>query len=730
MSSQKDKFLASAQKYIQKGQFDRALKDYEQVVTADPKDVKHRQKLAELMVRCNRREDAIREYETIAKYYDENGFYLKSIAVYKQIQRLDPSNIEISISLGALNEKQGMIGNALSEYKTVFDFYERSGRSDDAIKILEKMQSVDPENVDIRLKLAETCFRAGACDRAYQEFTRSALALKSRGTTAAFDRVCQRIQELFPDRTDSMVDILEEQIRNGVVADAVPKLTQLLQDDPDNVRVMGLLVEAYRISGNHEDRKELLQRILLINPDDLAAIKGIIDCSVQANDLEASLDLLDRYLPILFAAGSFGEVEHYFTTLQNHAPYDTRLLDGLRQLYELTGEKSKLADVEVSLNILSHKTSTGGREPSADVPAAGEVPGAGAAEFSWGDEIDLSNIAGLEQAETHETTEVEPAGLMHDFPLSGDTPAAEESRDKFEIDISFEFPADTEIFSADQTSSDEEPSPEKPEPAQELERLPDDAGADGAGLDFLEEITLDFEEIPEPGDVAGEQGAATLTPEDTARSPWEDFPSDIPPAFTAPDLPPEQEMPEFLPPPMAAAPVSPLPEGEAGAATDKYTFDGMFTRFKESLDQQVDSADTETHYNLGIAYMEMGLHDDAINEFRIAADDPNRRLDCLTLQGICCRNKGDYAVAEQVFSAGLAMDGLAADRILSLRYELGLLHEATGRREEALRTFREIFVTNPGFRDTMKKIALLSGKESSFDLSELDEVDIELEEID
>jgi len=51
LSSQKDKFLASAQKYIQKGQFDRALKDYEQVVTADPKDVKLRQKLAELLIR-------------------------------------------------------------------------------------------------------------------------------------------------------------------------------------------------------------------------------------------------------------------------------------------------------------------------------------------------------------------------------------------------------------------------------------------------------------------------------------------------------------------------------------------------------------------------------------------------------------------------------------------------------------------------------------------------------
>ncbi len=198
MSSQKDKFLASAQKFIQKGQFERALRDYEQVVTADPKDIRHRQKLAELLVRCNRKEDALQEYETIAKYYDENGFYLKSIAVYKQIQRLDPTNIDISLALATLNEKQGMIGNALSEYKMVFDHYEKSEKTAEAIAILRRMQGVDPENAEIRMKLAETEFAAGSVDSAYQEFTRVALTLKNRGNTAAFDKVCRRIKELFP----------------------------------------------------------------------------------------------------------------------------------------------------------------------------------------------------------------------------------------------------------------------------------------------------------------------------------------------------------------------------------------------------------------------------------------------------------------------------------------------------------------------------------------------------
>ena len=368
MSSQKDKFLASAQKYIQKGQFDRALKDYEQVVTADPKDVKLRQKLAELLIRCNRKEDAIREYTTIAKFYDENGYYLKSIAVYKQLQRLDPANIEISLSLATLNEKQGMIGNALSEYKILYDHYQRQGQTNEAIGVLQKMQAVDPENADIRLKLAETLFTAGSKEKAYQEFTRAALTLKNRGNTEFFDRVCHKIHTLFPERTESStLDILAEQLQNGIVGDAVPKLQKILSETPDHLLALSLLSEAYRVSGDTENRKAVLKQLLDLSPEDISLKKNLILCVVEEGDLEGSIALLDRYLPELFSHGAYGDVEHYFTTLQNLAPYDLRLLEGLKSLYELTGESTKLADVQVSLNILSQKEDSHSSKPAVEV---------------------------------------------------------------------------------------------------------------------------------------------------------------------------------------------------------------------------------------------------------------------------------------------------------------------------------------------------------------------------
>ncbi len=733
MSSKKDKYLASAQKYIQKGQFDRALKDYEQVVTADPKDVKHRQKLAELMVRCSRRDDAIREYETIARYYDENGFYLKSIAVYKQIQRLDPSNLAISLSLAALNEKQGMIGNALSEYKTVFDHYEKSGLKEEAIKVLEKMQAVDPENIEIRLKLAETCFAAGAADRAYQEYTRAALALKGRGDIANFDRVCRRIQQFFPDRADSMVDLLEEQIRGGVAGDALPRLEQLLQDDPDNTRVLALLAEAYRIAGEHEKQTGILRHILTLAPDDIDAVKGLINASVEGKDLEGSLSLLDQYLPLLFSAGAYGEVEHYFTSLQNHDPYEIRLLTGLKQLYELTGESSKLADVQVSLNILSQRSASGAHTASWDAggsTAAGSpAGGAGAepAEFSWGGEIDLSNLAEISTEQSLETPDqVEEISLEE--PVVAAEPVVEAEPQDFEIDISFDFPDGAELFSSPESREEAVPDGEASLVPEEPKWSAEVPGGTPTEPEFIEEVTLELEEIPEEGESDVNGSRAVPGPDGTPSFPWVAPPAAVPPPLRETDsIPEDRDGGVFTP----LAPVEPLPSNrsEPGASTGKYTFDGMFAKFKEGLGQQVDSGDTETHYSLGIAYMEMGLYDDAVSEFGIAGSDPGRMLDCLTLQGVCCREKGDYEGAERILNSGLSIEGLDSDRVLSLRYELALLYEAAGRGEEALRVFRDIFVVNPGFRNTMGKIALLSGNKGALDLSGLDEVDIELEEI-
>jgi pilus assembly protein FimV len=824
LSSQKEKYLISAQKYIQKGQFDRALRDYEQIVTADPKDVKHRQKLAELMVRCNRPDDAVREYETIAKFYDENGFYLKAIAVYKQIQRLDPANMGVCLSLAALNEKQGMIGNALSEYKVIFDYYEREGNAAEAIKVLEKMQTVDPENVDIRLKLAETLHAAGSDGQAYSEFSGAAMALRNRGNADYADRVIKRIQVLYPERGDSSLNQLADQIAAGQYGETLPKVRHLLEHDPDNVRLLGLLGEACRLAGDVAGRREAMEKMVRLAPDDLVASKGLIEATLESGDPDAGLALVTGCQAALCAAGAHDDLERYLLALQAHVPYDVRLLDGLKTLYQATGDTVKLADVEASLAILS-RPAAAAQDDSAVLSSVIDEAAFAAADvttdadgFVWGDELDLTEQ--VVSADTAAAPREDGGSAEYDLVDLGLDAGVEETvaPDGFEIDISFELPDDAAVFSPGVPDAASELSASL-QPATGAADLPDTASApwsdelDLAAMADLEpvasaapeyslvddfgaidlsavesavgdvtdescsvDVSFDFDETsdifaPEPPqeeqvltampaveaeppaalveeltvtdgfslDVAGDSRTLDIFTETPASSadlslssddslpltdlfldeeqPWEDAAISLTEEVPAPAAPPVVER---------TMPVG----GDAAAGSDKYAFDGLFARFKEGLDQQVDSDDTETHYNLGIAYMEMGLHDDAIKEFLIAATDPQRTLDCLTLQGVCSREKGDFETAEHCFSAGLSLEGLEADRLLSFRYELALLYQVSGRREAALQAFREVFATNPGFRDTMQRISALSGGRDSFDFSELDEAAIELEPLD
>ena len=136
----------------------------------------------------------------------------------------------------------------------------------------------------------------------------------------------------------------------------------------------------------------------------------------------------------------------------------------------------------------------------------------------------------------------------------------------------------------------------------------------------------------------------------------------------------------------------------------------------------MDPDELESHYDLGIAYKEMGLYGDAIKEFAVAAGNHRRRLDCLTLQAICFREKGEVKNAENLLQRGLSLEVLSEAERMSLRYELAFLLEAAGALDEAIGLYREVHSVNPAFHDVARRLSTLAGEEP------LDIIELELEE--
>jgi len=150
--------------------------------------------------------------------------------------------------------------------------------------------------------------------------------------------------------------------------------------------------------------------------------------------------------------------------------------------------------------------------------------------------------------------------------------------------------------------------------------------------------------------------------------------------------------------------------GEPGEAPtgltsgEEESIDEIFKAFRKKVDQQVEEEDYETRYNLGIAYKEMGLLDEAIGEFQYASRDPKLFMECCSILGICFREKGMSELAVKWYRKALASTGHPEEKTLGLRYDLAEIHLERSEHSQALSLFSEVYGINSNYRDVTSRI--------------------------
>ena len=133
----------------------------------------------------------------------------------------------------------------------------------------------------------------------------------------------------------------------------------------------------------------------------------------------------------------------------------------------------------------------------------------------------------------------------------------------------------------------------------------------------------------------------------------------------------------------------------------------IFREFQKGVDKQLGKEDYETRYNLGIAYKEMGLVDEAIAEFQLAAKDEARLLECASMLGICFLEKGMPKLAVKWFEKGLSAPGRNEEEYQGLRYDLASALEQAGETGRALALYTELYGQDASFRDVADKLRQL-----------------------
>ena len=115
----KEQLFDIAQKYLKKGQHKKAIKEYQNILGKDSKNIRVRLKLGDLYLREGQKNKAIDEYMKVAQQYEDDDLNFRATAIYKKILYLDTNLVDVYHKLANLYLRENLVGIARLQYHNV-----------------------------------------------------------------------------------------------------------------------------------------------------------------------------------------------------------------------------------------------------------------------------------------------------------------------------------------------------------------------------------------------------------------------------------------------------------------------------------------------------------------------------------------------------------------------------------------------------------------------------------
>jgi tetratricopeptide (TPR) repeat protein len=771
MAFDKNKIIAEATKLVQKGALDKAIKTYEKVLAEDPKDVRVLLKIGELHQKKGDERAAADAFKKVADTYSEQGFFLKAVAVYKQIVKLDPEEVRVNERLAGLYQQLGLMSDAMSQYQLMAAAYERAGDAGRLVDVLKQMVELDPENIASSIKLGELYARSNDAGPALQHLRRAADHLKKQNRAEEYLKVAERISQLQGDDSGLARELANIYLAKGDTKRALAKLQLCFKADPKDVETLTLLAQAFRDLGQtsktasvykelarlHEERghggeaRATWRKVLELVPDDPDACDALGSAAAPqpvpgrasgpaiafggsaparaapppgpppgarapapfviappppagvARPGSAPATGADAIPKLLTEADVYVKyglhekaVDHLKRVLAIDAGHPDAL-DRLRDLHHLSGRGVEAADAGaravracLARGLVDRARDAGARlrqiAPAHPVLAElGRETGAGA-DSGNEDEPVLEGEALVPDEPFVSTSSADDDAIA--LAAAADHGGEEIVEEEEPVAVDREdADADPDEGVALEVEAEPDPEPLAPDLGDELEEA-EFFVQQGLLDEAREALQALLDAHPGHPQVVARFDALRLREAPAA-----------PPAATSDAFDLGRELEELS----GAMPLS-------SAADDfQYSVEDVFNQFKKGVEQTVRPEDSDTHYDLGIAYKEMGLLDDAIHEFEVALQGGNRRkeIDCLSMIGLCNLAKGDPKAAVVAFQRGLRAQGLTREAAKALQYELGSAYEGAGDPQAALFFLQRVRKADPAYRDVAARVQAL-----------------------
>ncbi len=149
-------------------------------------------------------------------------------------------------------------------------------------------------------------------------------------------------------------------------------------------------------------------------------------------------------------------------------------------------------------------------------------------------------------------------------------------------------------------------------------------------------------------------------------------------------------------------------EDEEPTGDEEQDFREMLTRFRQGIDENIEETDFQSHYDLGVAFKEMGLLDEAISEFQKALRAPEGKLRTSEALGVCFFEKGASVVAESILRRALELPSTGDQERLGILYWLGRAIEEQGKVTEARELYGRVFAVDIRFMDVGARVKALA----------------------
>ena len=303
MAFDKEKTLAAAQKYADKDQHEKAIREFQKILDVEPNDLRVLLLIASSYERVGKMDEASNAYVKIFEQYRNQGAYQKALAIIKQAQHCNPNSDDIAMSMAEIYSALGLPHEAVNQLEKCLANAEKGQNHRTYARILQTMVRVDGENVQTRIRYAQMLQRDGDTDDAKRQYSLALAQLLSKEKYIDYIQTSREYLRIAPKDAEVLQALAGIYIRMNRFNDAITMLSVL----PSNERTPEIrehFITCYTKTGRTQDAvrelKDLAKQYIANDKrEDLIESVWLRAQKMAPNDPEIIAALDDSEIPML-----------------------------------------------------------------------------------------------------------------------------------------------------------------------------------------------------------------------------------------------------------------------------------------------------------------------------------------------------------------------------------------------------------------------------------------------